>query len=322
MYQGNAARRHATTDAAPADRRPATGRRSVVAGCALTVLIAVVGGAWITAPRIGDPEALVRQRVAALGGRSVALSDVSPLMRQAVVAAEDERFFRHHGVDAIGVARAAAYDAGHLSFAQGASTITEQLAKDLYLDGNDRSPLRKLQAAILAVQLEARLSKADILDAYLNSVYFGAGATGIAAASQRYFGVPPSALNLAQASLLAGVVESPSTDDPLVDPAAARARQGAVLREMVRARDVTLAEARRALDAPLALVSGRPLPPAPDISVMPTQSVSVLLLAFGTMLALAGAAGVLRRPAAVWRLASWSLIVAGVLVAARAVHGD
>jgi len=323
MYHGSATHEHATTDAAPADRRPAIRRRLVVAGCALVAVLAVVvGGAWVSAPRLGDPEALVRQRVAALGGRSVPLSDVPVVMRQAVVAAEDERFYRHHGIDAIGVMRAAAYDAGHLSFAQGASTITEQLAKDLYLGGSDRSPLRKLQAAILAVQLEARLSKEDILDAYLNSVYFGAGATGISAASQRYFGVPPSALDLAQASLLAGVIQAPSTDDPFVDPTAARARQGSVLREMVRARDITSAEAARVLDAPLTLASGRSLPPAPDIGVVPAQAISPPLLALGVILALAGIAGVRRRPAAAWRLASWSVLVLGVLLAARSVHGD
>ena len=286
------------------------------------MLTAVVSDAWITAPRIGDPEALVRRRVAALGGREVSLSDVSPVMRQAVVAAEDERFFRHHGIDAIGVARAAAYDAGHLSFAQGASTITEQLAKDLYLDGNDRSPFRKLQAAILAVELEARLSKQDILAAYLNSVYFGAGATGIDAASRRYFDLPPSALNLAQASLLAGVIRSPSADDPFVDPTAARARQGSVLREMVRAHDIAPADAAHVMDAPLAVASGRSLPPTPDIGVVPAQAISLPLLGLGTLVAFAGVAGLMRRPPTVWGLASWIAVVAGVLLAARSVHGD
>src|SRR5205823_2251426 len=185
--------------------------------------------------------------LASNGGTFVSLSGIAPVMQQAVVAAEDERFWGHHGIDTIGIARAVAYDASHLSLSEGASTITEQLAKELYLDGNDRSPIRKIQDAILAFRLESALTKDQILAAYLNTVYFGEGATGIAAASARYFGVPPSELTLAQASLLAGLIRSPSADDPLIDPAAARARQGSVLRAMVGADDVTQAQAVRAI---------------------------------------------------------------------------
>ena len=107
----------------------------------------------------------------------------------------------------------------HLSFAQGASTITEQVAKVLYLNGNDHSPWRKLEDAAVAVKLEDRYDKEQILGAYLNSVYFGEGAYGVWRASRRYFGVSPRSLDLAQASMLAGLIQAPSAYDPLRDPA-------------------------------------------------------------------------------------------------------
>src|SRR5262249_33334956 len=151
------------------------------------------------------------------GGSYVPLGSIAVRMREAVVAAEDERFWRHHGVDAIGVARAAAYDVSHFSLRQGASTITEQLGKDLYLGGDDRSPLRKVEDAVVAVRLESHLSKDQILELYLNEVYFGAGAVGVDQASERYFGVSPSHLSLAEASLLAGLIQAPTLDDPFTD---------------------------------------------------------------------------------------------------------
>ena len=150
-----------------------------------------------------------------------------------MVATEDERFYRHHGIDLIGVLRALPYDLVHLSFAQGASTITEQVAKVLYLNGNDHSLWRKLEDAAVAVKLEGRYDKEQILGAYLNSVYFGEGAYGVWRASERYFGVSPRSLDLAQASLLAGLIQAPSAYDPFRDPALARARQVEVLRAMV-----------------------------------------------------------------------------------------
>ncbi len=203
----------------PRGRRRA--RRLLVAGGLLASAAAagLVGFAAVTSPSLGDPQAVVSERLSATGVRSVPLSGIAPVMQQAVVAAEDERFWGHHGIDTIGVARAVAYDASHLSLSQGASTITEQLAKQLYLEGNDRSPIRKIQDAILAFKLESVLSKDQILAAYLNTVYFGEGATGVGAASARYFGVPPSALTLAQASLLAGVIRSPTADESADRPA-------------------------------------------------------------------------------------------------------
>ncbi len=100
------------------------------------------------------------------------------------MATEDERFYRHHGIDVVGVLRAIPYDVSHGSLRQGASTIPEQLAKLLYLGGNAHSPWRKLKAALLALRLEAHYSRETILSAYLNSIYLGAGAYGVEAASE------------------------------------------------------------------------------------------------------------------------------------------
>ena len=181
------------------------------------------------------------------------------MLREAIVATEDERYYHHQGIDVIGVLRAVPYDVGHLSFAQGASTISEQVAKLLYLGGNDHSPWRKLKAAVIALRLEDHSSKAQILSAYLNSTYFGEGAYGAAAASETYFGIVPKRLTLAEASLLAGLIQAPSAYDPIVAPRAARARQAQVLRSMVRNDYITANDARRALVQPLLLRRGRVL---------------------------------------------------------------
>jgi penicillin-binding protein 1A len=308
----------------PPPRRRRRTRRSLVVGCLLASAAAagLVGFAAVTSPPLGDPQAVVSERLTATGGRFVPLPGIAPVMRQAVVAAEDERFWGHHGIDTIGIARAVAYDASHLSLSQGASTITEQLAKQLYLEGNDRSPIRKVQDAILAFKLESVLSKNQILAAYLNTVYFGEGATGVGAASARYFGAPPSSLTLAQASLLAGVIRSPTADDPLIDPAAARARQGSVLRAMVGAGDVTRAQAERAIRDPLPLASGRTLASATGITVSPPPAVSVSLLVFGALLAITGVVFVIVRRRRWLTLAGWVVTAMGLLAEARAIHRD
>ena len=206
-----------------------------------------------------------------------------------MIATEDERFYRHHGIDLLGLMRAVPYDVVHASFAQGASTLTEQVAKQLYLNGDDHSPWRKLEDMALAVKLENRYSKAAILDAYLNTTYFGAGAYGIGAASRRYFGITPRKLTLAQASLLAGLPQAPSAYDPLLHPAAARQRQVAVLRSLVRVGDVPATVARDALAAPLRLKGGTVLPPE-TASVEPGPPLAWRDAAIGALLLVLGLA--------------------------------
>ncbi len=255
------------------DQRRGRGRRRhrfALTLAAVALLLAAVGAAaWLTSPSGGGLGPSVSARLRASGDRPVALDRIAPILRQAVVATEDERFYRHHGVDLIGVLRALPYDLAHLSLAQGASTITEQVAKNLYLGGNDHTPWHKLQDAAVALKLERRYSKEQLLAAYLNSVYFGNGAYGVRAASKSYYAVAPSRLTLSQASLLAGLIQAPSADDPLLHPDAARERQVAVLRSLVRDGVVTRGEASAAVARPLPLTSGRPLPPLTGVDFAP-----------------------------------------------------
>jgi penicillin-binding protein 1A len=281
--------------------------------------------AWLESPTPTDLGARVRTELGA-PGRAVTLDDVSPLLREAVVATEDERFYRHHGIDLIGVARALPYDLVHLSFAQGASTITEQVAKLLYLGGDDHSPWRKLEDAAVALKLESRYPKEQILAAYLNSAYFGHGATGIDAASRRYFGVAPARLTTAQASLLAGLVQAPSAYDPFAHPASARARQVDVLRSLVRDGELTETEAARALERPLRLAGGRVLPSLRGVELSPGPAFVWWELVLGLAAAAAGAVALVgaRRlrasgAARLWtaRAFSAAALVAGAAVVIR-----
>src|SRR5262245_20367007 len=246
-------------------------------------------------------------------------------MREAVVAAEDERFWRHHGIDAIGLLRAAAYDVSHLSLRQGASTITEQLGKDLYLDGNDHSPVRKVEDAVVALRLESHLSKDQILELYLNEVYFGSGAVGVDEASERYFGIPPSQLSLADASLLAGMIEAPTIDDPLSDAPAARDRQAQVLTSMIRDGYITDTEAQHAVARRLHVPGGIVVPVDSDAKVQPGPQISLPIALAGLAFVVVGVAGsvlALRKQLAVWPATSLIACAAGLVLVARALRAD
>jgi len=186
--------------------------------------------------------------------RDVALAQVAPVMQKAVVAAEDTRFYQHGGVDPKGVLRAFVTDARHGRASEGASTLTMQLVRNELKDdpsltpaqrlaATGDTPARKLREAGYAIQLEQHLTKQQILRNYLNIAYFGDGAYGIAAASQRFFGIPAARLDLAQAALIAGVVQSPETDNPITgDRALARTRQIYVLDAMAKAGMITAAQ--------------------------------------------------------------------------------
>jgi membrane peptidoglycan carboxypeptidase len=162
-----------------------------VAAFVLIAGLVMIGVAWFTSPSPDEFDLRLGSRIRPAGARPVALSAVAPWLPEAVVAVEDERFYRHHGIDSIGLLRATAYDASHFSRAQGWSTITEQLAKALYFGGSDDAPWRKPQDAVVAFRIEGGHSKQKILDFYLNVVYFGHGAYGIERAGERYFGVAP-----------------------------------------------------------------------------------------------------------------------------------
>ncbi|WP_048645381.1 transglycosylase domain-containing protein [Nitratireductor soli] len=165
------------------------------------------------------------------GGEAVGLHEMSPHIPQAVIAIEDRRFYSHFGVDPIGLARAMAENvmAGRLT--QGGSTLTQQLAKNLFLKP-DRTIERKVQEVLLALWLEQKHSKDQILEMYLNRVYFGSGAYGVEAASRRYFNKSAKEVTLSEAALLAGLLKAPSRLSPARDPQAAETRAQVVLATM------------------------------------------------------------------------------------------
>src|ERR671935_2535184 len=185
--------------------------------------------------------------------RVIVGSDRMPeVMREAVIAAEDQRFYDHRGIDLRALLRAAYIDATEGRIVEGGSTITQQLVKNLYV-GNADTLSRKLKEAVLAWQLEGKLSKEQILRKYLNTVYFGNGAYGIEAAAQTYFGEPASDLTLTQAALLAGVVRAPVDFDPITHPTHARQRRNHVLQLMYDLGSIDLTTLQDALRKPVHL---------------------------------------------------------------------
>jgi penicillin-binding protein 1A len=183
------------------------------------------------------------------GGRNVLIRELPPHLPRAFVAIEDRRFYEHFGLDPIGIARALVRNLTSRGVAQGGSTLTQQLAKNLFLTP-DRTLSRKMQEAILAVWLEHRFSKDEILELYLNRVYFGAGAYGVEAAAQRYFGKSARAVTVAEAAMLAGLVQAPSRLAPNRNPEAAERRAQLVIAAMVEQGFITDNAAKGAIGRP------------------------------------------------------------------------
>ena len=178
-------------------------------------------------------------------GEWLSYDEIPPIMREAMVAVEDRRFRSHPGVDPIGIGRGiwvSATDGGRV---RGVSTITQQLARNIFLT-NDRNFGRKVREGILALALEWRFSKDQILELYLNRVYFGGGAYGIDAASRRFFGHSENELSIAEAAIIAGLVKAPSNYSPTADAEAARDRAGVVVDLMLRNGTITPGQAREA----------------------------------------------------------------------------
>jgi penicillin-binding protein 1A len=182
-------------------------------------------------------------------GANVALKDLPPYLPKAFIAIEDRRFYSHHGIDPMGIARAAVANILHRGVSQGGSTLTQQLAKNLFLT-QERTLQRKLQEAELALWLERKHSKAEILELYLNRVYFGSGAYGVEAAAQRYFGKSARNVTLAEAAMLAGLVKSPSRLAPNRNPDGAEQRAQTVLAAMAEAKFITEAQAQASIGHP------------------------------------------------------------------------
>ena len=185
-------------------------------------------------------------------GDHVGLADMSPWLPAAAVAIEDHRFYRHVGVDPIGILRAATRNLMAFGVVEGGSTITQQLAKLAFV-GPERSLGRKIKEAVYALTLEWRLSKDQILEAYLNKVYLGGGAYGVDAAAWRYFGKPAGELGLAESALLAGLIKAPSRFAPTRDLKRAQARAEVVLERMVQQGVIGRDRADAAIEAPARL---------------------------------------------------------------------
>ncbi|PLX38009.1 MAG: penicillin-binding protein [Hyphomicrobiales bacterium] len=188
------------------------------------------------------------------GGESVRLEQLPPHMMQAVMAIEDRRFYYHFGIDPIGLGRAMAVNLAKGRLTQGGSTLTQQLAKNLFLEP-ERTFRRKMQEVVLSLWLEAKFSKEEILEMYLNRVYFGAGAYGVDAAARRYFGKSARQVTVAEAAVLAGLLKAPSRYSPTRNPDLADARAQTVLAAMQDAGYLSAKQVKQARAAPATVTS-------------------------------------------------------------------
>jgi len=180
---------------------------------------------------------------------------VPSLLSEAVIATEDERFYGNHGIDLVSIGRALWFDASHRCLCQGGSTITEQLVKDVYLNGSDRGPAKGADLAI-ALKLGLAMPKGQVLADYLSEIPTGRGLYGVPAAACVYFGLSIGELSLAEDALLAGMAQAPSAYDPRFVPNAAIRRRAEVLSAMVSEGYVSSQEATEANATPLLAGSG------------------------------------------------------------------
>lgn len=182
----------------------------------------------------------------------VAIGDVPALMKQAILAAEDDRFYEHGGVDYKGILRAAGANVIGGGKRQGASTITQQVARNFFLTG-EKTYTRKLYEALLSFKIENNLSKDQIFELYINQIFLGQRAYGFAAAAQIYFGKPLKDISIAEAAMLAGLPKAPSAFNPVVNPKRARIRQQYVLRRLLELGHITPAQHEAATKEPLVI---------------------------------------------------------------------
>lgn len=212
--------------------------RRIIRGIIIVALLAAIGAlaymATIWNP--GMPEQLVARvnRIASAHGGYTPLDRIPKFLQLAVIATEDRSFYQNSGIDFEGIARAFLVDAMYMKPVQGASTITEQLVKDIFLSDH-KTITRKLKQVALAVMISKSMSKNEVLSLYLNEVYLGNGAYGVGQAAERYFGRSISQLTPAQCAVLAGLPQAPSAYDPLTHYHMAKERQWEVLQSMVSA---------------------------------------------------------------------------------------
>ncbi|HUZ88137.1 MAG TPA: biosynthetic peptidoglycan transglycosylase [Candidatus Baltobacterales bacterium] len=233
-------------------------RLALAAAVILAVLIPSVITLWVSTPSTADIQARVQEAVAKHGATVLRPDEVPSQLSEAVIATEDERFYSHHGVDSIGLARALLYDVANVCLCQGGSTVTEQLVKDVYLDGSDRG-FNKIVDMALALKVERVIGKRQIMADYLSEITTGLGRFGVNQAACAYFQAPLGGLTLGQYALLAGVTQAPSIYDPTINPDAAMVRRSQVLHAMVSDHYISATQASAAEQEPvLDLGPGRP----------------------------------------------------------------
>ncbi|HHY47132.1 MAG TPA: penicillin-binding protein 1A [Firmicutes bacterium] len=251
-------------------------KSSLVAGISIIIFlmtsfmvggaIGIIAGAFRSMPRLRDLEYRPSESTKVYDRHNkliaqlfienrtwVPLSDIPKDLQHAVIATEDVRFYEHHGFDIVAIARALLADLRHAGLVQGGSTITQQLAKNAFLT-HEKTFTRKLQEVLYAIQLERRYTKDQILELYLNEIYFGHGAYGVEAASQLYFGKHVKDLSLAECALLAGITRGPGYYSPYEDIKAAERRRATVLALMREQGYITAEEEARARNTPIRVV--------------------------------------------------------------------
>ncbi len=227
----------------------------VAAIVALALGLPALGGiatgvGLLVTPAVDDMPKRVDAILKAHGGNRVHLNDIPDQLSEALIAIEDERFYQHSGIDTQGLIRAVLTDLYRRRALQGGSTLSQQLMKVVYMN-NDDDGWRKPENLLLALKVEARFDKHTILENYFNAVYYGHGAYGIGQASAVYFHRPPAQLDLARASMLAGLPQSPSWYDLYRNACAARARQFNVLGQMAHDGYISQAAATAAYAEPI-----------------------------------------------------------------------
>ena len=232
-------------------RLPVPARRAALTLILIAFLAAPSGiTLWVSTPSAEDIQQRVLAATKAHGVVLLAEDDVPPLLAQAVVATEDERFYEHHGMDTIGLGRAFLYDATHSCFCQGGSTITEQLVKDVYLGGSNEG-YNKIVDVVMALKVEQVIGKKQILADYLSEITTGLNRYGVTQAACDYFHKPLANLTIGEYALLAGITQAPSLYDPTVDPDLAAARRSSVLAAMVNDKIITPAQSAAANAEPV-----------------------------------------------------------------------
>lgn len=215
-------------------------------------------GLSASATRIYSADGVLLARLFKENRDYVRLQDIPQAMQDATVAIEDERFYTHSGLDMRGIARAFVTNIERGKMGQGASTITQQLARNAYDLGKQKTFNRKIQEAIVALRLERKYTKKEILEGYLNEVFYGANSYGVQAAARQYFGKPAKDMTLAQCALLAGLPQRPTGYNPYNNPSAAKTRRNIVLARMAELGYITRAQAKTAEAEPIHLAYDKP----------------------------------------------------------------